>query len=445
MNPESADVIVIGGGVSGLAAARELSRSGYRVILVEARPRMGGRICTLRPRTWPIPVEVGAEFIHVGNRDLWRLVGKARVTPRKLPDRHWLSRGGVVTRIADLDHELASVTRLIDPARAADLSFAGYFRTRPAQVSPDAWMLARGFVEGFEAAPLGKISARSLAGESMDDQRQYVLPGGYDQVIARLVDDCAIGGVRILREMVVRSVTWRRGRVSVIAHDSLSDTPREYSARAAVVSLPLGVLKARAGRGAVRFRPALGSKRAAIAGMQVGHVVRIAIRFRRRDWRLMLPALLLRRRRLGFGFIHSSATGVPVWWSLSDQPVLVGWAGGPAAKRLLQLAPAARLARALESLSGILGVSPGRVRRGMADSQAWDWTNDPHSRGAYSFTAAGQDERGDELRRPVKHTLFFAGEATADGAEVGTVHGALSSGIRAAGEAARALGRRRGR
>jgi monoamine oxidase len=439
---EPVDVIVIGGGVAGLAAARELSRARLGVILVEARARVGGRIDTLRPPGWPHPVEMGAEFIHVGNPDLWRLMKSAHLRPRKLLDHHWISRGGTIGRIANLDRKLGSVTRLIRPANAGDLSFAEYFRRHPAQVTPDEWMLARGFVEGFEAAPLDRISAKSLAGEAMDDQHQYVVPGGYDQVITKLLDDCALGGVRVLREMVVGSVTWRRGRVSVFARDSIADTRRTYTARAAVVALPLGVLKARGGAGAVRFQPDLRRKRAAIGGMQMGDVVRLSIRFRRASLARILPEIL-RRRRHGFGFLHSAAQGVPVWWSLSDQPVLVGWAGGPAAKALLRLPPSSRFNRALASLAEILGISQRRVRSGVVGWQAFDWTNDPFSRGAYSFTAAGQDESGKELARPVGKTLFFAGEATADGAEVGTVHGALSSGIRAATEAVRALGRRR--
>jgi monoamine oxidase len=439
--PDDVDVIVIGGGVSGLAAGRELARAKRSVILLEARPRLGGRIHTVRPPGWPLPVELGAEFIHGGNPDLWRLVKHAHMRPRKLDARHWMNRAGSFRKIRAVDRKMASVTDLIRPAKARGLSFAEYFRRFPANVSAEDWLLARGLVEGFEAATMEKISARSLAGEFLDDGDQFVVPGGYDQLVLDLADDCAGGGVRMIRDMVARSVTWRRGRVRVHARDSITNSARIFTARAAVITLPLGVLKARAGKGAVRFRPGLQAKRKAITQMQMGHVVRLNIRFTKGAWRRLLPRVLRPDRAAGCGFIHSEVKGVPVWWSHSDEPVMVGWAGGPAAEPLIGLEPAARLNRALASLGEIFGVAPKSLRRGVADWQATEWTGDPFSRGAYSFTAAGQDSRGRELARPLANTLFFAGEATAEGSEVGTVHGALRSGIRAGHQARRALDR----
>src|SRR5947209_4714369 len=56
------DVIILGAGVAGLAAARRVAAAGRRVLILEARDRVGGRIHTLRPPGWPGPVEAGAEF-----------------------------------------------------------------------------------------------------------------------------------------------------------------------------------------------------------------------------------------------------------------------------------------------------------------------------------------------------------------------------------------------
>ena len=59
-----ADVLVIGAGAAGLAAAAELARAGRSVLVVEARDRVGGRCHTRRLPGIPVPVELGAEFIH---------------------------------------------------------------------------------------------------------------------------------------------------------------------------------------------------------------------------------------------------------------------------------------------------------------------------------------------------------------------------------------------
>jgi protoporphyrinogen oxidase len=59
-----ADVVIVGAGVAGLEAGRRLRRRGVRVVVLEARGRVGGRIETLRLPVWPVPIEGGAEFVH---------------------------------------------------------------------------------------------------------------------------------------------------------------------------------------------------------------------------------------------------------------------------------------------------------------------------------------------------------------------------------------------
>lgn len=422
----SVDVIVLGGGVSGLAAAGDLARAGLKVLLLEARERFGGRILTRRIRGWNRPVEVGAEFVHGGNEALWRLLSKARIPVRRLQERHWIRSEGAVERLAHADRMILQVTRLIRPAKAGRLSVEAYFRRYPAQVDAEAWALTRGFVEGFEAAPLDAYSARSIAGETFDDEHQYDIVGGYDQLVDVLVQAARAAGVLLQTRSPVRSVRWKKGAVTVTTRAG-----RRLYGRAAVVALPLGVLKARNGAGAVRFQPEPGPARRALAGMGMGHVARMAFRFKAAFWRRLPKALRLRRRH-GFGFLHDLDGTVPVWWSLSRESVLVAWAGGPAAQALLALRPQARRAAALRSLAQALGLAAKTVERAVADWATHDWTGDPFTRGAYSFVAAGHDGAGAVLRRPVGSTLFFCGEATAEGAEVGTVHGALKSGLRAA-------------
>jgi monoamine oxidase len=282
----------------------------------------------------------------------------------------------------------------------------------------------------------------------MDEGHQFAVAGGYDQVIVSLAADCARLGVQFRLRAEVRAIRWGRGRVEVIARHGRTGAKSTHHARAVVVSLPLGVLQARSGLGAVRFAPALRKQQVWIDHMQMGHVVRFIFRFRARMWRRITRQISSAPQRGGFGFVHSQVKGVPVWWSLSDQPVMVGWAGGPAARTLLRLKPAKRRQRAINSLGEILGIAAAELRGAVVGWKTHDWTHDPFTRGAYSFTAAGQDKTAERLRQPVNDTLFFAGEAVAQADEVGTVNGALTSGIRAgklAGRATRASRRTSGK
>lgn len=95
--------------------------------------------------------------------------------------------------------------------------------------------------------------------------------------------------------------------------------------------------------------------------------------------------------------------------------------------------------KALSALSSVLGTTKRNLRSAVAAWETHNWSRDPFSRGAYSYVAAGQEKAAEKLRQPVRDTLFFAGEATADGEEAGTVHGAIASGLRAAKEVRVAL------
>ena len=79
-------------------------------------------------------------------------------------------------------------------------------------------------------------------------------------------------------------------------------------------------------------------------------------------------------------------------------------------------------------------------RRLLVDSWTHNWEDDPFSRGAYSYPLVGGWKAGEMLTRPIRGTLYIAGEATVKEADSGTVHGAIRSGQRAAKQVARRLG-----
>ena len=353
----SADVIVVGGGVAGLAAAGELGRRGFDVALVEARDRLGGRVWTVRPAGWESPVELGAEFIHSGNDPFWRLIRQHRIATAPVPPRHWLARNRQIEKIENLAERIERVTGRIQPRRMRNWSFADFLRGQKERFDPDDRNLATGFVEGFQAAPMARMSAAAIADETLDDEEQFRVPRGYDRVVEALMKELPPKRVRVFCATPVKEISWRRGAVEVRAREHL------FSGRAAIVSLPLGVWQARPPmRGAVVFEPPLLARERIIRRMGVGQVIRLSIRFDARRWKNLLPAPLRRNARGGFGFVHSRVEGVSVWWALSSLPVVTGWSGGPEAAALARRSKCGVFEKALSALSSVLGTARRRAR-----------------------------------------------------------------------------------
>ena len=393
------DVIVIGAGVAGLAAARELKRRGHRALVLEARDRIGGRVHTVRERGWPIPVEAGAEFVHGRPHSLLPLAREAR----EIHGGHYVE--GPVRRDDLWESVMEKLGKL--PA-SRERSAAEAIRTVRwrLRTSAEERQLAAEFLEGFNAARLERASVKAIAqqtraSEEIEGERIARLPTGYDVVPRRLAR-----GLRIETGTRVERVRWGRSGVRALA------AGRVWEASRAIVTLPLGVLQA----GSVRFDPPLPRwKTQAIDALAMGPVVKIALLFARARW----PADL--------AFLHARGGAVPtVWRPLpSRSPALIGWAASRDAEALRRTDP---VRAALRSLSAALGEKLRPVR-----ALAFDWQSDDLSRGAYSWVPVGAMGAQRDLAKAVG-PLHFAGEATHSAGACGTVHGAIETGIRAARE-----------
>src|SRR2546421_12059347 len=120
------DVIIIGAGVAGLAAALELAEEGVSVQILEARPRIGGRIFTLQPAGFVgVPIELGAEFVHGARKGLWPFIKKAKLETEEVPDRHWQLERGQWIENKQFWEELEEVTSKIDED-GPDLDFTSF-------------------------------------------------------------------------------------------------------------------------------------------------------------------------------------------------------------------------------------------------------------------------------------------------------------------------------
>jgi monoamine oxidase len=212
--------------------------------------------------------------------------------------------------------------------------------------------------------------------------------------------------------------------------------------RTLISTLPLGVLQSAPPAG-VCFAPELRAKQSALRGMAMGRVCKMVLLFREAFWREARVGRQGRRPLLGgeLAFAHAFGRAVPTWWSSLPvlAPVLVGWAGGPAAGALLALDQDVRLRTALDAAAGILSLDRRACERQLAACYEHDWQADPCSRGAYAYVLAGGTSAPAALARPIARTLFFAGEAT-EPEQMGTVAGAVRSGERAAREVIGVLG-----
>lgn len=447
--PPRTDVLVLGAGVAGLAAARALLKAGHDVIVLEARDRVGGRVLTLRDELPGAPIELGAEFLHGAPDRLLAMAGEAGEPLYEIDGVRWRVRDGRIARLDDFWERLGRVMhRVRDGIPRADAPVSDVLAT-PAlrRELRDERQLAIQFIQGFHAAdPRIASAAKLLTDGPWDDERarrMHRMVNGYGSLVEHLAADLRD---RIRFGAVVDRVAWRRGRVRVRAAGTT------YEARAAVVALPMGVLQApRGAQGSLSFSPAVRPLRAAAREAAAGSVVRIVVETSERFWeRDDLAPELAPHDRERLTFLHTDDPDLPVWWTSHPMrtPLLVAWAGGPLAARIGRKLPRdPRKVRAAARRLAIAALARqfGRPQRWFASRvvRAWahDWGRDPFARGAYSYPRAGAGEGIAQLRQPIEGTLVFAGEALASD-EMGTVHGAIASGEQAAALLGRSLGRK---
>ena len=435
-----ADVVVIGAGVAGLAAARRLNEHGVRVLVLEARDRIGGRVFTARDVRTPLPIELGAEFLHGDAPEVRAIADEARLTAVDVVGERWRAAHG---RFTWMDHFWERLDRILgqaDASREPDRAISALFAEHPGghRFAEDR-TAAREFVEGFHAAELDRISERSVAdggnpGADEEEQRLARLIDGYDAVPAWLAGPIAS---HIRLGVVASTVEWSPGRVVVRARASGSSTT--VRADAAIVTVPVSLLRTGVrGRGAIAFAPEVGAIREAAAKVEMGQVQRIGVLLDR-----PVVELFTARRRSQLArtaFVHARGSDIPVWWTSYPlrTGLVVGWAGGPAAIAL-GAAPRQLKGRAVRSLADTFGIDRRTVERHLVGTFHHDWSRDAFSRGAYSYVGVGGTDAAETLSRPVRGTLFFAGEATDAEGRTGTVHGAIATGQRAAAQLARVL------
>jgi len=439
MTEDHIDILIIGAGVAGLAAARLLAHTGLRIQVLEARNRIGGRIFTCHDPTLSMPVDLGAEFIHGTPAEIWQIINAARLPVHEINGESWWSHQGSLHSAQDLWLKVDQILRQIPQAAQRDCSFQDFLASL--HLDDDEWdeakMLATAFVEGFNAARSDRISIQALGGDE-EAGGQFRLLGGYDGVVNWLHAGLDPAGTVVRYNTVVTRIAWSEGAVEVHAQGPTGRELAPLRATCAIITLPLGVLQAPPEQpGGVRFLPDLVEKRAAAQRLEMGPVIKITLRFRQRFWENSHYIHVGDGEGIrDLSFIHTRAAAFPTWWTAYPilMPLLTGWAGGTAATRLTGQSELALVDQAVEAVAQAFGVRRAWIE-GLLD--AWythDWQADPFARGAYSYLAVGGLDVPAILAQPIADTLFFAGEATNTTGHEATVHGAIATGRRAAHE-----------
>jgi monoamine oxidase len=420
--------------VAGLTAARLLAEAGLRVLILEARDRIGGRIWTAHTPDGE-PVELGAEFILGRPLDTFDLVRSANLDVRELSGPQWIYADGKLQRSPEFFSYIRSILDEMDDS-GPDRSFAAFLNSLSGEDAAKLWGLE--YVEGFQGALAERISVRSLvrsrkAEKEVDGDHSFRFAHGYESLLKVLKDALPPNLVSIRLNTVVQVVRWTEHEVRVQAQTASGEV--EFIAPRAIVTLPLGVMQApRNAPGAVSFEPALHEKASALLLLYMGQTMRISLCFSQRWWEQVVadgePGAL---RDMSIVFSHQE--WFPTWWPRgTSAPILTGWAASRRGERLSGKPELFIRDKALESLAAISQFPRPELEAMLQSWHVHDWQSDPYARGSYSYVGVGGEGAQAELAASVAGTLFFAGEATNTDGQHGTVHGAIATGERAARE-----------
>jgi monoamine oxidase len=418
--PDNKSVLIVGAGMAGLSAARTLADAGWPVRVIEARNRIGGRVCT--NRDWGAPLEMGASWIHgTSDNPLMELAhqAQAQLVPT---DYYGWAKLAVDPRLGPLDYDSKTWRKFVERARdrvdGGSLGAAVSAAASSAELSDsDRAQLAFYLTTEIEdeyATDANQLSANTFDKGEYAGGEQDVVTSGYD-ALPRLL----AGGLDIVLNTPVTAIALRDGSVMVRAGN------RSFEGPAAVVTVPLGVLKS----GAIAFDPPLPDEHShALHALGFGVLSKSYFRFDQRTWNV---------ENAFYQFIGAEPGLWAQWFTLPGAagPIVLAFNAGDRGRSVESSAPADLMTSALPIARQLFGdnISPVEVRTS-------NWSVDPYARGSYSFHAprSGLEDRR-RLQEPIGDRLYLAGEAVGVN-NPATVTGAVVSGRHAAAQLMQRLG-----
>ncbi|XP_027368477.1 polyamine oxidase 5-like [Abrus precatorius] len=426
-------VIVIGAGISGIAAARCLQDASFKVTVLESRDRLGGRIYT--DYSFGCPVDMGASWLHgVCNENplaplicglglsLYRTSGDNSVLydhdlescilfnidGHQVPQHMVMEVGDTFKRI------LAETGKVRDEhpddmpiLQAISIVLNRHPELRQQGLAHEVlqWYICR--MEAWFAADADMISLKTWDQEHVLTGGHGLMVQGYDPIVKALAKDLDIR----LNHRVTK-ISYGYNKVMVTVEDG-----RNFVADAAIITVPIGVLKANL----IEFIPKLPDwKVDAIRDVGMGNENKIALRFDRVFWPNVEVLGIVAPTSYACGYFLNlhKATG---------HPILVYMASGRSAYDLEMLSDESAANFAMQHLMNMFPRASKPVQYLVSR-----WGTDPNSLGCYAYDLVGKpNDVYDRLRAPLGN-LFFGGEAVSMDDHQGSVHGAFSAGMMAA-------------
>ncbi len=407
------DVVIVGAGAAGIAAARRIAAAGRKFVLLEAADHIGGR-CITETRTFGVPYDRGAHWIHMPDLNpVTRLQLGRGIEVYPAPASQKVRIGRRYAREGELEDFLASQARadraIADAARKADVACAQALPNDLGDWRPSVEFVLGPFGCGKE---LAQVSAADFA-KSAERNTDAFCRQGFGALIAALAE-----GIAVKLSTPATAIDTRRN-VAV-------ETPKgTITARAAIVTASTNLV----GSGAITFTPELPKRQLdAFAKLSLGSYDHIALELTGNPLGFESDDLVFEK--------SADARTAAILANVSGTPLCLIEVAGTFGRDLAAHGEAAMVDFAADWLAGLYGAD---VKKAIKRSHATRWNHEPLALGAFSAAAPGGQGARRVLMEPVNEAVWFAGEAVHE-TLWGTVGGAWESGERAADAVLHRLG-----
>jgi monoamine oxidase len=397
------EVVIIGGGAAGIAAGRRLGKAAIRCLVIEARPRLGGRAWTITDR-FGVALDLGCGWLHSADRNPWTVIAEnqGRTIDKSTPPwgRRALPNGFPLAEQEDFANAQHAFYERLEAAAKNERDGPASDLLEPGCRWNDLINAVGTYISG---ADLDRVSVLDFD-RYADSNVNWRVVEGYGAAIAGHGDSLSV-----VLDCPVLQIDHSGKRLKI------ETAKGEITADQAIVTLPSALLAEKE----FLFAPALPEKTQSARGLPLGLADKLFLSLDDAQEFDQDSRLFGRIDRSGTATYHMRPFG---------RPLIEAYFGGRMAAEFEGGGDRAFFDFAASELKGLLG---SKFTRRVKSIHIHRWGSDPFSRGSYSYALPGMADGRATLAAPVDGRLFFAGEACSKN-DFSTAHGALLTGVSAA-------------